>query len=90
MALEYIALIRKDAGTDYWVNIPDIPGCVASGETEEKAKAQFAEALKLHLEAMKEDGQPLAPPRSREEVLASEEDDYLTDYIVEVEPVYRY
>jgi predicted RNase H-like HicB family nuclease len=45
MALEYIALIRKDAGTDYWVNIPDIPGCIASGETEEEAKAQFAEAL---------------------------------------------
>ena len=85
MALEYIALIRKEAGTDYWVNIPDIPGCIASGKTEEEAKAQFAEALSLHLEAMKENGQPLAQPRSREEVLASKEDDYLTDYVVEVE-----
>ncbi len=52
MALEYIALIRKDAGTDYWVNIPDISGCIASGETEEEAKVQFAEALKLHLKAI--------------------------------------
>ena len=89
MALEYIALIRKDVGTDYWVNTPDIPGCFASGETEEEAKAQFAECLKLHLEAMKENGQPLPPPRSREEVLASEEDDYLTDYVVDVEWVVR-
>ncbi len=35
---------------------------------------------------MKENDQPLAPPRSRDEVLADEEDDYLTDYIVEVGP----
>ena len=85
MALKYIALIRKEAGTDYWVDIPDIPGCIASGETEQEAKSQFAEALKLHLDAMKKNGQPLPPPRTRDEVLAAEENEYLTDYVFDVE-----
>lgn len=38
MALQYIALIRKDRNTDYWVDIPDLPGCISSGETEEEGE----------------------------------------------------
>ena len=45
MALEYIALIRKDAGTDYWVKLPDIAGCIASGATKEERTTLFAEVL---------------------------------------------
>lgn len=84
MARKYVALIRKEPGTDYWVDVPDIPGCVASGETIEAAKANFREALELHLEAMDENGNALPEPRSREDVLAAEEDEYLSDYIVEI------
>jgi len=84
MARKYVALIRKEFGTDYWVDVPDIPGCVSSGKTEDEAKANFLQALKLHLEGLKEQGGNLAAPRSRDEVLAAEEDDYLSDYIVEV------
>lgn len=28
----YTALIRKESGTDYWIDAPDIPGCVSSGK----------------------------------------------------------
>ena len=84
MARKYVALIRKDPGTDYRVNVPDIPGCVASGETEEKAKANYQEIVVLHLEALSEQGTVLSAPRSRDDVLAAEEDEYLSDYIVEI------
>ncbi len=83
MTGKYVALIRKETGTDYWVDIPDLPGCVSSGVTEEKAKVNFQEALALHLEAMEEEGLAMLVPRSREDVLAAEEDPYVSDYIVE-------
>jgi predicted RNase H-like HicB family nuclease len=30
---EYIALIHKDAGSDFGVSFPDFPGCVTAGST---------------------------------------------------------
>ena len=78
-ALHYVALIRKDHDTDYWVDIPDLPGCCASGKTEE-AKENFDEALKRHLETIRENGNfILSEPRSCDDVLSSEEDAYMTD-----------
>lgn len=84
MARKYVALIRKEPGTDYWVDVPDIPGCVSSGKSEDEAKANLLQALKLHLEGLNEQGAELAAPRSRDDVLAAEEADYLSDYLVEV------
>ena len=84
MARSYVALIRKEAGTDYWVDVPDIPGCASSGKTEDEAKANFAEAVKLHLEALMEQGAELPAPQSRDEVLEDEEYAYLSDYIIEI------
>lgn len=83
MAEKYIALIRKEIGTDYWVDIPDLPGCVSSGETEDEAMANFEEALAFHLEGMREEGLPLPAPRSKDEVLAAETEDYIKAYFVE-------
>jgi predicted RNase H-like HicB family nuclease len=40
----------------------DVPGCVAVGETREEVEALFREALALHLEALREDGQPIPEP----------------------------
>ena len=91
MAFQYVALIRKDRYTDYWIDIPDLPGCVASGKTEEEAKANFEQALELHPETIRENGNfSLPEPRSCDDVLSSEEDSYMTDYIIEIEPVYRH
>ena len=83
MTQKYVALIRKEDETDYWVDIPDLPGCVSFGVTEEMAKVNFQEGLALHLEAMNEEGLAMPVPRSREDVLAAEEDPYVSDYIVE-------
>ena len=53
----YIALLRKDAGSDYGVDFPDLPGCVTVGRTLEEARRAAADALALHLESMAEDGE---------------------------------
>lgn len=90
MAYEYTAIIRKEPETEYWVNCPDLPGCIASGRTEEEAKKNFADAIHFHLVGVKDlhKDYTLPIPRSRKEVLAEEDDDYLVAYTVVVdEPI---
>ncbi len=72
MTKKYVALIRKDKDTDYWVDIPDLPGCVSNGDTIDEAKVNFKEALDLHLEAMLEDNLSLPESRSRDEVMSAD------------------
>lgn len=86
MAHHYTALIRKSPA-EYWVDCPDIPGCIASGPSEEEAKRNFTDALKFHLEGVKKQNKDyvLPAPRSREAVLAAEENDYLSAYTIAVE-----
>jgi len=76
----YIAVIRKTAGTDYWVDIPDIPGCVSRGETPEAARANFREALDLHLQ----DRKTLSPPRTRAQLTADDLEDSVETFTVEL------
>lgn len=68
---DYIALIHKDADSDYGVSFPDLPGCVTAGSTLEEARRFAQEALTLHLEGMVEDSD-LPPQPSALEVIMSE------------------
>lgn len=68
---QYIALIHKDADSDYGVSFPDLPGCVTAGATLDEARGFAEEALALHLEGMAEDGEAI-PEASRLEVVMSD------------------
>jgi predicted RNase H-like HicB family nuclease len=70
---EYIALIHRDAGSDFGVSFPDFPGCVTAGTTLEEARAMAAEALALHVEGMVADGEPVPGPGSMDEIMAERE-----------------
>lgn len=67
---DFIALIHKDAGSDYGVSFPDFPGCVTAGATLEEARQEAAEALALHIEGMIEDGEALPAPSPLDAVMA--------------------
>lgn len=69
----YIALIHKEAGSDYGVSFPDLPGCITAGVTLDEAKAFAEEALALHLAGMAEDGEAVPEPSSLEGVMADRE-----------------
>jgi predicted RNase H-like HicB family nuclease len=62
--MRYIVMIRRTS-TGYSVDVPDVPGCVATGMTVEHARQQIAEAIQGHLEVMSESGEdaPTAKPR---------------------------
>lgn len=54
---QYIALIHKDADSDYGVSFPDLPGVISAGGTLDEARAMAIEALAFHLEGLAEDGE---------------------------------
>jgi predicted RNase H-like HicB family nuclease len=57
----YLVVIGRTA-SGYSAHCPDVPGCAAVGTTVEKVVANMKEALELHFEGMREDGEPI--PRS--------------------------
>ena len=52
----YVALIHKDADSDFGVSFPDFPGLATAGHTLDEARAMAEEALAFHVEGMVEDG----------------------------------
>lgn len=78
---EFVAVIRKVPGTDYWADIPDIPGCVSRGATPEEAIANIREALALHLE---KGGATAKPPRRAGELAKEELEDAVETVIIEL------
>ena len=65
----YIALLRKQADSDFGVEFPDFPGCITAGVTREDARSMAAEALLFHIEGIMEDGTPIPEPSGLDEVL---------------------
>lgn len=63
---KYLIIIEK-AGDNYSAYSPDIPGCIATGDTREEAESHMKEAIQLHLEGLKEDGLPVPVPSASAE-----------------------
>jgi len=66
----YIALIHKDADSDYGVSFPDLPGVITAGSNLDEARKMATEALEFHLEGMAQDGEAAPEPSSLEEIMA--------------------
>ena len=69
----YIALIRRDPGSDFGVDFPDFPGCVSAGATLDEARRMAQEALELHVAGMIEDGEKLPRPSTLDAVMRDRE-----------------
>jgi predicted RNase H-like HicB family nuclease len=66
--MEYVVILEE--GPKSWgAYVPDLPGCVAVGETREEALAMIREAIEFHLEGMKQDGQSIPTPHSHSEII---------------------
>ncbi len=61
--MQYLVVVEK-ADTNYSAYAPDVPGCVATGDTIEETIEQMQKALKMHLEAIMRDREPLPHPYS--------------------------
>jgi predicted RNase H-like HicB family nuclease len=63
------AIIIEKSETGFGAHVPDLPGCVAVGETEAEVRELIREAIELHLDGLQEDGQPIPPPSARVEYI---------------------
>jgi predicted RNase H-like HicB family nuclease len=55
---KYLVIFEKANG-NYSAYSPDLPGCIATGKTRREAEKNIKEAIRFHIEGLKEDGLPL-------------------------------
>jgi predicted RNase H-like HicB family nuclease len=61
------AIIIEKSDTGFGAFVPDLPGCVAVGETENEVRQLIREAIEFHLDGLREDGEAIPPPSARVE-----------------------
>lgn len=62
--MRYAIVIEKGEG-NYSAYVPDLPGCVAVGDTVEELEREIQEAIEFHLEGMRADGLSIPVPTSQ-------------------------
>jgi predicted RNase H-like HicB family nuclease len=61
--MRYAIVIEKAAG-NYSAYVPDLPGCVAAGDSVEEVERDIREAIRFHIEGLRADGLEVPPPTS--------------------------
>jgi predicted RNase H-like HicB family nuclease len=66
--LQYMVVIEQGE-TSYGAYVPDLPGCIAVGETRQEVLELIKEAVEFHLEGLRERGEPIPQPCSSSELV---------------------
>ena len=59
--MRYAVVIEK-AGDNFSAYVPDLPGCVATGRSVAEVEVEIREAIRFHLDGLREDGCPAPEP----------------------------
>jgi predicted RNase H-like HicB family nuclease len=59
--MKYAVVIEK-AGENLSAYVPDLPGCIATGDTTTEVEQQIREAISFHLDGLREDGIEIPEP----------------------------
>ncbi|MBX3024553.1 type II toxin-antitoxin system HicB family antitoxin [bacterium] len=66
--MRYLVVVEQGP-TSFGAYVPDLPGCVAAGETREEALELIREAIEFHIEGLRQDGQSVPAPSSTSAVI---------------------
>ena len=61
--MRYAVVIEK-TGSNYSAYVPDLPGCVATGDTVAAVEVEIRDAIRFHIEGLKADGIVVPEPTS--------------------------
>jgi len=61
---EYLVVIEGD-GDSWSAYVPDLPGCMSAGASREEVEQLIREAIALHIDSMREHGEPIPAPSAR-------------------------
>ena len=66
--VKYTVIIEKAPG-NFAAYVPDLPGCVATGDTRAELLEEISEAIEFHIESLRYHGEPVPEPQSTAEVV---------------------
>lgn len=66
--MQYLVVIEKGVSS-FGAYVPDLPGCIAVGETRAEVTQLIHEAMEFHIEGLLEDGQAVPQPASQAELV---------------------
>ncbi len=58
------AVVVEPSKNGYGAYVPDLPGCVALGDTVDETLRLIQEAISMHLDGIREDGEEIPQPRT--------------------------
>jgi predicted RNase H-like HicB family nuclease len=68
--MKYLIIIEKTTHI-YSAYVPDVPGCVATGNTKDEARQNVVDALESHIEGLMEDGLPIPSSKSEADYIVA-------------------
>jgi predicted RNase H-like HicB family nuclease len=66
--MRYLVVLEQGP-TSFGAYVPDLPGCVAAADSRDEALRLIREAIVLHIEDLRQSGQPVPPPSSTGELI---------------------
>ena len=61
------AIVIEKANANYSAYVPDLPGCIATGDTGAEVESLIREAIEFHVTGLREDGLDVPSPSSKVE-----------------------
>lgn len=61
MHLEYV-VVYEQTPANWSAYVPDLPGCIAAGDTRDEVEQLIREGIALYLESLQEEGEPVPKP----------------------------
>lgn len=66
--MQYLVVIERSSSS-YGAYVPDLPGCVAVGESQAEVEALIREAIEIHIEGLREHGEVIPEPTSTSQLV---------------------
>ncbi|MEO7854540.1 MAG: type II toxin-antitoxin system HicB family antitoxin [Rubrivivax sp.] len=67
--MQYLVVIEQGPSS-FGAYVPDLPGCIAAGDSREEVAMLIQEAIELHIEGLKSQGQQVPNPHSSSELVS--------------------
>jgi Uncharacterized conserved protein len=58
------AIVIEKADANYSAYVPDLPGCIATGDTVAAVESEIRDAIRFHIEGLRADGIVVPEPTS--------------------------
>ena len=67
MAMKRYMVVVERGDRSWGAHVPDLPGCLAVGESREEVLRLIREAIEFHIDGLRQDGLSIPPPSSEGE-----------------------